>query len=128
MARSPSTLALYVALLSVPLGYIYTTVYPAVQRSIITTGIYRHPAAFASVASAGDLVLIDNTIHCEDLHYYAPTHELYTACEDSHETRFSWFPPLTEFNASVIPRSQGGLFIINPDVRGPPTLNNFFFL
>ncbi|KAF7538098.1 hypothetical protein G7054_g3264 [Neopestalotiopsis clavispora] len=116
MARSPALLAISVALLAVPLGYLYNTYSPMVQRFITVSGIYRSPSA-VSVASADDLVLIDGTIHCEDLHYYEPSHELYTACEDSLATRFSWFPPLAEFNASVLLQSQGALVVIDPDTK-----------
>ncbi|KAK9774687.1 putative Serum paraoxonase/arylesterase 2 [Seiridium cardinale] len=115
MAKSLSSLALYIALIAIPLGYVYNAYFPAVQRAITLFGIYRHPDA-VRVASPEDLVLIDGTIHCEDLHYYAPAHELYSACEDSH-IRFSWFPPLLEFNASVINQARGGLFVINPDTK-----------
>jgi hypothetical protein len=115
MAKSLSTLALYVALICVPLGYLYNTLSPAVQRIVTLSGIYREPAA-AKVASPEDLVRIDGTIHCEDIHYYAPTHELYTACEDSYTTRLSWFPGLAALNASGVSQSRGGLFVIDPNV------------
>ncbi|ETS86818.1 hypothetical protein PFICI_00646 [Pestalotiopsis fici W106-1] len=127
MAKSPALIAIYVALLAVPLGYLYNTYYPVVQRTITVFGIYRSPSA-VSVASAEDLVLIDGTIHCEDIHYYAPSHELYMACEDSPVTRFSWFPPLAEFNASVLSQSQGTLVVIDPDTKKARKLklDNFY--
>lgn len=115
MANTVGKLALYIGILAIPLGFLYNAYFPVVQRTITVFGIHRQPAA-VKVASSGDMVLLENTMHCEDLHYYAPTHELYTACEDSLVTRFSWFPPLTEFNASVISQARAGLFIINPDV------------
>jgi hypothetical protein len=107
----PLTLALCVALLSIPIAYIY----PAVQRFVTVAGVFRTPATIRP-SSTEDLVLIDNTIHCEDIHYHTPSGKLYTACENSLETRFSWFPPLALFNASVIGQSKGGLFIIDPKV------------
>ncbi|KAK6205939.1 hypothetical protein LQW54_008001 [Pestalotiopsis sp. IQ-011] len=116
MARSPAIVALYVALLAIPLGYVYNTYFPVLQRLITVFGVYRSPAVFGA-ASAEDIVLIDGTVQCEDLHYYEPSHELFTACEDSLLTRFSWFPPLAEFNASVIPQSRGALVVIDPDTK-----------
>lgn len=114
MARSISTIALYVAFLAIPLGYLYNSYIPAVQRLLTVFGVYRQPAAIR-VTNAEDLVLVEGTTHCEDIHYYAPSHELYTACEDS-QVRFSWFPPLAEFNASVLDQAQASVFVINPDV------------
>lgn len=115
MARPLTTIAVSVALLAIPLGYLYNSWLPVIQRVIVVVGVNRHAEAFKAT-NADDLVLIDNTVHCEDIHYYEPTNELYTACEDSHLTRFSWFPPLAEFNASVLDRARGGLFIIDTEV------------
>lgn len=115
MTNILAKLAICVGILAISLGYLYTAYYPTVQRAITVFGVHRQPGA-VKVASVGDLVLLDNTIHCEDIHYYTPTNELYTACEDSLTTRFSWFPPLAEFNASAVKQARAGLFIINPDV------------
>ncbi|KAI1856310.1 uncharacterized protein JN550_013860, partial [Neoarthrinium moseri] len=109
MAISSTRVALYIALLSIPFAYLY----PGIQRVITVLGVFRTPAT-VQLTSSEDLVYVDGTIHCEDVHYHAPSHKLFTACEDSPVTRFGWFPPLAKFNASVLNQARGGLFVIDP--------------
>ncbi|KAH8650201.1 serum paraoxonase/arylesterase family protein [Xylariales sp. PMI_506] len=115
MTNFISTPTFTVALLSAILGYIYYAFVPEIQRAATVMGISRSPVMFQA-ASPDELVLIEGTTHCEDIHYFEPSQELYTACEDSDLTRFSWFPPLTSLNASVLTQARGGLFVIDPQL------------
>ena len=64
-----------------------------------------------------DIQYIPDTVHCEDIHYHAPSKTLWTACEDHPETRFQWFPPLTNFNdSSIVKTYHGSLHVIDPEV------------
>lgn len=65
-------------------------------------------------------ILIEDTIHCEDVHHYHPANLLFTACEDYNSTRFSWFPPLGNL---VKPTTSGSIHVVNPKVRPPPIVN-----
>jgi hypothetical protein len=119
MARPLAQFAIVVALLSIPLGYIYNAYGPVIRRSFTVAGVFRYPTPIAR-ANSQDLVIIEGTTHCEDIHYHEPSHQLYTACEDSKKTRFSWFPPLGNFDVSTVRDSHGGLFVIDPDVSPKP--------
>ncbi|BDD63269.1 hypothetical protein MAP00_008183 [Monascus purpureus] len=67
-----------------------------VSRIVSILGIFRNtsPAAVAADKIGTVFRKIDDTMHCEDLHYYQPANKLFTACEDSTLPRFEWFPPL----------------------------------
>lgn len=107
--------ALLVGLLSVPLGYIATTYGPPIARGLTVFGVNRTPVAgvYESV------VTIEGTGVCEDLHYHADSGLIFTACEESLESRLGWFPPLALFDTDAYKKSEGGLFVIDPNVRGP---------
>lgn len=90
---------------------------PPTHRFFSKIGTFRELSS-TPLSSPDDLVVLKDTIHCEDIHYYAPAHTLFTACEDVSETRFKWFPPLGTFgDASVAWNSRGSIHIINPEVR-----------
>lgn len=99
--------ALLAALMAVLYG-------PAIQRTFTVLGVLRKPAN--TVVDASNIVKIDDTIHCEDVHHHLPSNQLYTACEDHETLRFSWFPPLTRFDASVVKESRGSIHVIDPQV------------
>ncbi|KAI5465080.1 serum paraoxonase/arylesterase [Mariannaea sp. PMI_226] len=85
---------------------------PAIHRSIKVLGFLREPANTA--VDDSNIVTIENTMHCEDLHYHQLSNQLFTACEDHETLRFSWFPPLAHLNASAVGTSQGSIHVINP--------------
>jgi hypothetical protein len=65
----------------------------------------------------GEIIAIPDTVHCEDLHYYAPSGTLFTACEDNADTRFKWFPGLANFDdPELASKSRGSIHVIDPKV------------
>ncbi|KAK7215691.1 hypothetical protein V2G26_003694 [Clonostachys chloroleuca] len=59
-----------------------------------------------------EIIRIEDTVHCEDVHRYSDW--LFTACEDSFPTRFSWFPPLAIFKDPVLAsEARGSIHIID---------------
>jgi hypothetical protein len=105
--RSPPVL---VGFFSILFAYLYG---PEVYRQLSIFGFFREP--FSTVlTSEADLVVIQGTKHCEDLHYHEPSNNLFTACEDSDKTRWAWFPPLTTYeDATVLADNHGGIFVID---------------
>jgi hypothetical protein len=86
---------------------------PSIRHELKVLGVGRS-VSVSTIANAVDYVKIEDTTHCEDLHYYAPANLLFTACEDRH-TRFGWFPPLGNFEP---PQDgiQGSIHVIDPEV------------
>ncbi|OIW30691.1 serum paraoxonase/arylesterase family protein [Coniochaeta ligniaria NRRL 30616] len=111
-ARIKTTTVL-VGLLSVLLAG--PTIYNAdLPRTVRVLGMFRQPANTAIVETSNFVVIAD-TPHCEDLHFHAPNNLLFTACEGNEETRFSWFPPLVNFDdPSVTLKSRGAIHVIDP--------------
>ena len=62
-------------------------------------------------------ILIEDTIHCEDVHFYRPANLLFSACEDNQETRFSWFPGLGHLEP--VPSARGSIHVIDPKASWP---------
>lgn len=63
------------------------------------------------------MVVIEDTIHCEDLHHHLPSNTIFTACEDSATTRFAWFPALGILDDPIKGvNSQGSIHVIEPKV------------
>ncbi|KAJ0162693.1 Serum paraoxonase/arylesterase 2 [Colletotrichum tanaceti] len=92
-------------------GYTYG---PAAQRAVTLVGIGR-ASVNTPVPNAADLVLIDDTVYCEDLHHHAPSGLLFTACDDNRETRAAWFPGLGHLDDPVKGSKQKGSFhVIDP--------------
>lgn len=89
---------------------------PATHAVLTKLGAFRQLTS-TPLANPEDLVLIKDTIHCEDLHYYAPAHTLFTACEDTSTTRFEWFPALGVYDARVAWQAKGSIHTIDPEVR-----------
>lgn len=90
---------------------------PPTHRFLSKVGTFRELSS-TPLSNPDDLVVLSDTIHCEDVHYYAPAHTLFTACEDESTARFQWFPPLSTFkDASVAWKSKGSIHIIDPETR-----------
>jgi hypothetical protein len=87
---------------------------PSIRHELKVLGVGRS-VSVSTIANAVDYVKIEDTTHCEDLHYYAPANLLFTACEDRH-TRFGWFPPLGNFEPPQ-DGTQGSIHVIDPEVR-----------
>ncbi|KAG9647343.1 calcium-dependent phosphotriesterase, partial [Aureobasidium melanogenum] len=95
------------------LAAISAYILPPIQHELNVLGVGK-AAPVSTIPNAIDYVKIEDTMHCEDLHYYAPANLLFTACEDSRETRFKWFPPVRNFHppAEV---TQGSIHVIDPE-------------
>lgn len=108
-----ATVGLVMAGLTGLAAYLYG---PPAQRTLTKFGVYRTPTC-STLNDSAHLVAIQDTVQCEDLHYYAPTNTLFTACEDVYDTRFKWFPPLGLFDAADLGwKSQGSIHTIDPEV------------
>ncbi|KAK8039329.1 hypothetical protein PG993_007740 [Apiospora rasikravindrae] len=109
--RTPSVA---VGILSVVLAYLYGT---QVYRQLTIFGVFRTPSS--THVSAGDtIVVIEGTKHCEDLHWHEPSQRLFTACEGSQTTRFSWWPPLTNHeDPTALKDARGSLVVVDPKTQ-----------
>jgi hypothetical protein len=105
-----------ISLLGALLAYFLYSIGPDLQRAVVVLGVFRkYPTA---TISKDELVIIPDTVNCEDLHYHAPSGTIFTACEDDADVRFRWFPPLANFDdAELAGRSQGSIHVIDPKVR-----------
>ena len=108
MASSTSSIALSLAALAAVGSYM---IYDPLQHALTAAGTYRTAKNYFPSA-VKEWVEVKDTIHCEDLHYYARANTLFTACEDNAETRFSWFPPLVNMVKPL--QTQGSIHSINP--------------
>ncbi|KAJ9204926.1 hypothetical protein DTO166G4_7678 [Paecilomyces variotii] len=105
--------ALLLALLTVLLA----VTYGPVSHYLTVIGAWRHPSRRV-LATDSDLVKIEDTIICEDLHLYHPTNTLFSACEDDFHRRFGWFPPLGNFeNPPQSTEGGGSIHIIDPETK-----------
>ncbi|EFX02960.1 serum paraoxonase arylesterase family protein [Grosmannia clavigera kw1407] len=86
------------------------------SHTLTALGFWRQPSRSLLADDQTDLIVIADTVNCEDLHYHAASQSLFTACEDTVETRFSWFPPLAIFDdPSVLETTRGSLHVIDPE-------------
>ncbi|VUC20897.1 unnamed protein product [Clonostachys rosea] len=87
--------------------------FPVVHHWLTIFGFLRNPNS--SHVEEGSILKIEDTVHCEDVHQYSDW--LFTACEDSFPTRFSWFPPLGIFKDPVLAsQARGSIHVI--DTKG----------
>ena len=87
-----------------------------IARAPKVFGVFRHQNK-TRLASENDLITIPDTTFCEDLHYHEGSRLLFTACEASDSARYSWFPPLGNFDdPTVAYSSQGRIQVIDPSV------------
>ncbi|KAK5656871.1 hypothetical protein OQA88_4420 [Cercophora sp. LCS_1] len=100
----------FLSLPGVILAYlVYTYGFPA-YKSLGIFGAFRTPGS-----SPHDVVVIPDTVNCEDIHYEPLTGNIFTACEDNVETRFGWFPPLANFDDPELGRKgKGSIHVIDP--------------
>lgn len=83
-----------------------------VSHFVQIAGVFLTPNPTVLAAGQGP-IYIQDTIHCEDVHYYRPANLLFTACEDDKSTRFSWFPPIGHFLPVT---TQGSIHVVDPKV------------
>lgn len=100
---------LIIALLALLGSYLY----PSIKLRLTVLGVFRNPTVLTTLQE-GDLVKIEDTVQCEDLHYYEPAKLLFTACQDSPAGRFMWFPPLATFDTPLF--TQGSIHVVDPKV------------
>ncbi|KAK6712303.1 hypothetical protein SNK05_006758 [Fusarium graminearum] len=104
----PKTLAL--SALAIGLGVLVAR---PINRFTTVLGVFRQPAN--TIVKDGDFVTIADTMLCEDLHLHKSSGLLYTACEDSYESRFSWFPGLGVLHDPLTAsKSRGSIHVIDP--------------
>jgi hypothetical protein len=88
-----------------------------IPRLVKVIGVFRSSDFSAFQAQAENLVVIEDTVHCEDLHHHRESDLLFTACEDTQATRHAWFPPLAIFDDPILGQSaQGSIHVIDPTV------------
>ncbi|KAL4945310.1 hypothetical protein BDV06DRAFT_39594 [Aspergillus oleicola] len=102
---APSLFSISLVLAAVVGPYLYN----AINHHLTVFGVYRR-ADF--VSSSEGIHAIEDTMQCEDIHYYAPGNVIFAACEDSILPRFAWFPPLGHFDK--LPDTTGSIHIIDP--------------
>ncbi|KAJ4302034.1 hypothetical protein N0V88_002167 [Collariella sp. IMI 366227] len=102
---------LSLSLLGALLGYLLYSLAP--YRTLTVLGALRkYPDG---MVAKDEVIVIPDTVHCEDLHYHASSGTLFTACEDNSETRFKWFPPLANFDdPELAGKARGSIHVIDP--------------
>ncbi|KAL4894318.1 hypothetical protein BDV59DRAFT_192656 [Aspergillus ambiguus] len=93
------------------LAVLVATLYGPVSRGLTVLGVWR--PSNLTVAQQVPFQKVADTIHCEDLHYHEPSGLIFTACEDSVETRFKWFPPLGNVDGPAT--TTGSIHVIQPE-------------
>lgn len=83
-----------------------------VYRQVTLLGVLRKPMENNQYIEGQNLIKIEDTMQCEDLHYHAPSNKLFTACEDSVLPRFEWFPPMKVFKKPSL--ATGSIHVIDP--------------
>ncbi|KAK0619382.1 hypothetical protein B0T14DRAFT_432014 [Immersiella caudata] len=112
------TLRFVFSLTGILLAYAVYVLGPPIHHSLTVLGVFRRDPL--STLSAEEFIIIRDTTHCEDLHYYAPSGSLFAACEDNPDTRFGWFPPLANFDDPELgKRGRGSIHVIDPKARHP---------
>jgi len=100
------------------LAYFFYTYGFLFYRPLLVLGAFR--TKIENLPARAPMVGVSDSIHCEDLHYHAPSGLLFTACEDNAETRFKWFPPLGNVDDPELgAQSKGSIHIIDPKVCSP---------
>ncbi|POR39519.1 Serum paraoxonase/arylesterase 1 [Tolypocladium paradoxum] len=118
-ARSFFSAPAVILIFAVLVAYLYG---PGVRRTGVVLGLFRTPASTVQTL-ANDFGIVERTTHCEDLHYHEPSNLLFTACEDTESTRYSWFPALAIFDSpSGAANAQGSIKIIDPVTLQAQTL------
>ena len=99
-----------------PLAALTAYLYSPVMQQLKVFGVFRPQASLISTHRGDDLRILPNTVMCEDIHHHREANLLFTACENDHTRRYSWFPPLGSFSdPSAITRGpKGGITVINP--------------
>ncbi|KAJ5639813.1 uncharacterized protein N7484_007675 [Penicillium longicatenatum] len=84
---------------------------PVIVHFVKIGGVFETPTPTILGEGQGP-IRIEDTIHCEDVHHYRPANLLFTACEDTKDTRFDWFPGLGHLTPH--PPARGSIHVIDP--------------
>ncbi|KAH7113952.1 hypothetical protein B0J13DRAFT_573982 [Dactylonectria estremocensis] len=96
---------------------------PLAYRHLTVLGVLRRMKQ-TPLANPGDIAIIQDTIHCEDLHYHQLSQSIFTACEDTVTTRFSWFPPVAVLDdPAIVDETQGSIHVISLETLKSRRLN-----
>jgi hypothetical protein len=96
--------------------------YQPTKQRLVTLGLTRGSVIENVHGLSGELRVIENTRHCEDLHYWETRNGkpvLFTACEGKGSRRFKWFPPMTFFDGPEELGSgdmTGSIHVLDPEV------------
>ncbi|KAF4449051.1 hypothetical protein F53441_7701 [Fusarium austroafricanum] len=84
-----------------------------INRFTTVFGFFRQPNN--TIVDDRNFIAVDDTMLCEDLHLHVSSGLLFTACEDSYEARFSWFPGLGVLHDPLTAStSRGSIHVIDP--------------
>ena len=101
------------------LAILISILYASTIRMTTIMGIFKHPQPYTTTAKdkgeIGYFQRIDDTVQCEDLHWYQPANLLFAACEDEMAPRFRWWPAMGIFRQVSL--HTGSLHVIDPVVR-----------
>lgn len=97
------------------LAVLVATLYGPVSRELTVLGVWRKSDAMGVKHSFQE---IPDTMQCEDLHYHEGSGQIFTACEDSVQARFKWYPGLANLQGPGT--STGSIHVINPKVHHTP--------
>ncbi|EEU35840.1 uncharacterized protein NECHADRAFT_34932 [Fusarium vanettenii 77-13-4] len=110
MFSKPAFLVLILSFLCLP--YIQS-----LTRFVKVLGFFREKNS-TIVQDPSHLILINDTIQCEDIHFEKQSGKLFLACEGSYEGRFEWFPPLANFHdPSLAAKSTGSIHVVDPELK-----------
>jgi hypothetical protein len=81
----------FLSILAAAIGVIASLLFAPLTLRIKALGISR---LFGSIKNihGHDLQVIPDTLFCEDVHYHAPSGNLFAASEADENSRFTWFP------------------------------------
>jgi hypothetical protein len=82
----------FLSILAAAIAVIASLLFAPLTLRIKVLGISR---LFGSIKNihGHDLQVIPDTLFCEDVHYHAPSGNLFAASEADEKPRFTWFPP-----------------------------------
>jgi hypothetical protein len=96
--------------------------YQPTKQRLVTLGLTRRSVIENVHGLSGELRVIEDTRHCEDLHLWETRDGkavLFTACEGKGSSRLKWFPPMTVFDDPELGSGDatGSLYVLDPEVR-----------
>ena len=93
---------------------------PTIFRLVRVFGVFR-VVRNTPIATQAGFTIIDDTPHCEDMHFHEPSYQIFAAGEADEVVRFKWWPIVNNFELLKVPSSQaqGKLKVIDVKVQSP---------